>query len=105
MREHVRGEDADDPLAGRRAVHVGNSPAGVAAFEPEPRVEADAQLGEIYDPRGRLLREHVHRARPRETPPGRERVLGVEDRAVVNRERSRDPTLGEVARRRPDGAL
>ena len=83
MREHALGELSRDAVAGRRAARVDDAAAAVAALEPEPVVELDAELDEIADARGRLVRQHRHGARPAETAAGAKRVLGVERRVVV----------------------
>ena len=41
----------------------------MAALEPEPGVETDAEVGEVDDPRRRLHRQRAHSALAAEPPP------------------------------------
>ena len=55
MVEHSLGERMRDLASGRRAAGVHDAGARVSAFEPEPRVELDSEIGEVGDARGASL--------------------------------------------------
>jgi hypothetical protein len=99
MGEDALRELARDPVAGGRAARVDDPAAAVPALETETLVELDAELHEIADPGGGLLREHGHGARAAEAATRAQRVLGVQGRIVVLADRGGDAALGEQARR------
>ena len=105
MREHALGEHARHPVAGRGAARVDDAATAVAALEPEPLVELDAELDEVADACGRLHRQRVDGARAAEPTPARTRVLRVQLGRVVVSDRGRDAALGERAGRREERAL
>src|SRR5581483_5010647 len=70
VREHALREHACDAGARRSAVRVQDAPPRMPALEPEAVVERHAELDEIGDASGRLVREHANRASPAEPPPG-----------------------------------
>ena len=98
-----RRQLAGDPPAGGRAAGVHHAARGVTALEAQRQrtvavgVEAHAHALEVADALGRLLAEHLDRARPRRPPAGRERVGGVAVGRVVHRQRGGDPALCPVA--------
>ena len=81
-------EDARDLASRLRAADAVHAPPRVAALEPELVVERHAEVGEVDDPRRRLLRQRAHGALAAEAAPGAQRVLRVELRRVV---RTRSP--------------
>src|SRR6187399_1515902 len=105
MVEHTFGERVRDLAAGGRAAGVHDTGARVSAFEPKAEVELDSQIGEVLDARGRLVGEDGDGTRAAETPPRRDRVLGVQSRIVVRADRGGDSALREVTRSRLDRAL
>ena len=105
MVEDALGERVRDLASGRRAAGVHDTGARMSAFEPEPEVELDSQIGEVGDARRRLVGEDGDGARPAEATARRDRVLGVQSRIVVRADRGGDSALREVARSRLDRAL
>ncbi len=105
VRRGQRRQRPGDPPPGGRAAGVDDAPPRVSALEAEReiaapvRVELDAELLEVAHARGRLLAQHVHRARARRIARRGDRVRGVLLRRVVVRQRGRDPALRPVARR------
>ena len=105
MREHALGEHARDAVSGRGAARMDDAPTAVAALEPEPLVELDAELDEIADARGRLHGQRVHRARAAEPPASTHGVLRMQLGRVVVSHRGCDAALGERAGRREQRSL
>jgi hypothetical protein len=105
MVEDAFRELAGDPVAGGGAPGMDDSAAAVPAFETEAVIELHAELHEIADPCGRLVREHGHGARATEPATRAQRVLGVQRRIVVLSDRGCDAALGKEARRREERSL
>ena len=105
MREHALGEDARHPVARRRAARVDDAATPVAALEPEPFVELDAELHEVADACGRLHRQRLDGTRAAEPATRATRVLRVQLGRVVVPDRGRDAALRERARGREQRAL
>jgi 8-oxo-dGTP diphosphatase len=103
--DDLLGERVCDLTTRRRPACVNDAGMGMSAFETEARVELDAEIGEVGDPRRRLARQDGDGARAAETPAGGDRVLGVQGRIVIRADRRRDATLREVTRRRLDRPL
>ena len=97
VRENTLCERASDPVTGGSAAGVHDPSPAVPTLQAEPLVELDAELDEIADPRGSLLRQGGNRARPAQPATGPERVFGVQCGRVVVRHGRRDPALGELA--------
>ncbi len=105
MREHALGELASDTVSRRSAAGVDDAAPAVAALEPEPLVEVDAELDEVADARRRLVRQHLDGTRPTQPAARAQRVLGVQRRCVVLPHRGGDTALREEARGRQQRAL
>ena len=105
VREHALGELPRDPVPRRGSARVHDAPSAVATLEAETLVELDAELDEVADARGRLLRQHGDGARAAEPATGAQGVLRVQRRRVVGAHRGGDPALGEEARRREERPL
>ena len=99
-----RAQLAQDAASGLAAARVGDPAPGVSALEPEREVavsvgvEADADALEVAEARGRLLAEDAGRGGADEAAAGGDRVLQVQLRRVVGRERGGEPALGPVGR-------
>ena len=99
------GEDPRDAVSGRGPACMDHPSTAVAALEPEPLVELDAELYEVSDPRGRLNGQHLDGARAAEAAPRTHGVLRVQFRRVVVTNRCRNAALGERAGRRKERAF
>ena len=108
----VGRELAQDPAAGRAAAGVHDAAGAVAALEAERDVavavgvEAHAELLEVAEAGGRLVGQHLGGGAADEAAAGRERVLEVPLRRVVDGERRREAALRPVGRglgERPGG--
>ena len=102
MRDDRRGERPQDAPAGRAPARVDDPAPAVAALQPERElaaavgVEVDAELLEFADAVGGLVGEGLGRGVAREAAAGRQRVLEVQFRRVVDRERGRCAALRPV---------
>ena len=99
MLEHPRCEHARDHCAGGRTAGVDDAALRMTALEPELVVEPDAEIDEIGDARGRLVRQHLDRARAAEAATGAQGVHGVQLGRVALPHRRGDTALRQVARR------
>ena len=97
-----RRELAQDPPAGGAAAGVHDAAGAVAALEPEGEVavpvgvEAHPEYLQLVEAGGRLARQDLGGGAADELPARGQRVLQVELRRVVDRERRREPALGPV---------
>ena len=105
MPEDALGERPRHAISRRRSARMGDASAAVAALEPEPFVELDAELLQVANPGRCLLGECRDRARSGQPPPGCERVLSVQLRTVFWIECRSDSALRERARRRENVAF
>ncbi len=103
--EHTLGERASDAIPGGRSAGMNDPSPAVASFETEAVVEVDAEIGEIADPRRRLLGQHRDRARPAEAAAGTQRVLRVQLGRVVVSDGGGDAALRKRARGRQNRAF
>ena len=103
---------AQDPPSRRAPAGVDDPAAAVAALEPERQVaaavgvELDAELLQLADPVRRLVGQHLGGGSARQAAPGDQRVLQVQLRRVVDRERRGGAALRPVGGRlgeRPRG--
>ena len=96
---------AQDAAPGRAAAGVDDAARPVAALEAEGEVavavgvEADAERLEVAEPRGRLVGQDLGGGAAHEAAAGRQRVLEMAGRRVVDRERGREASLRPVGRR------
>ena len=95
----ARASTREISRAGLRAADAVHAPARMAALEPELLVEGDAEVGEVDDPRGRLLRQRAHGALAAEPRPATSVSSACSSGASSARGRGRDAALREPARR------
>src|SRR5215831_17776013 len=77
----------------------------MAALEPEPVVEVDAELDEVCDPRRRLVRQCAHSAWATEATSRPQGVFRVQPGAVVLADSRCDTPLSQEARGRQQRTL
>src|SRR5437763_11773472 len=100
MREHGTREYLGDRASRLRAADAVDAAASVPALEPQAVVEMDAEILEVDDSGGRLVRQRAHRALAAKSATRNERVQGMQLRRVAGVRRGGHSTLREPARRR-----
>ena len=105
MREHGPREHLRDLASRLRAADAVHAAPRMAALEPELVVERHAEVGEVDDPRRRLLRQRPHGALAAEAAPGASVSAAWSSGASSGARRRGDAALREPARRRQHRAL
>jgi 8-oxo-dGTP diphosphatase len=93
-------ESPSDVPTGLRPTGVDDAAARMSSLEPEPEIEANAELDEAGNAFGGFRSEQVYGARPAQAATGAESVGGVERGGVVLPEGGGDTALRPPARGR-----